>query len=116
MHGTQGDRAGFFFTFGGTQFRGFNAMVHAVSHDVHQGIPNAFKQRSVQFGFRTQLYQLHFFAAHLRGVTHQTRKLRPHIADGLHTRFHHAGLQAQRHHVNGSHRARKVGITTVRGK
>jgi len=86
-----------------TFFRGFDAMVDGVAHQVDQRVGQGLDKVFVEVGFFTHQFQVDLFLELACQVANQARETAEDFLDRLHPGFHHCGLQVGGDHVEVRH-------------
>jgi hypothetical protein len=85
-------------------FGALDAVIDGVADRVHERVLDGFDDRTIELGAAALELDVHGFAADVRQIPHDARKARPDVADRLHARLHHAGLELGREQVQALRR------------
>ena len=96
MRGCQRQRAVFRLASRQSLLRHFNAVVHAVAHQMGQRVSDLFDQALVQLGGFAQCDEVHLLAQLARQITQHAREATEHGGHGNHADRHHGLLQIPR--------------------
>src|SRR5437763_260087 len=83
-------------TTGQTRGRRFNAMIHAVTEDVGEGVLDRFGDGPVDLGLSFLYLQMHLLITGHCQVVYQAMVLSPEAIDRLHLGLHHPLMQLRR--------------------